>query len=145
MKTNIDQIDHHKPSFTVPDGYFENLYDRITHRIEEKKVVPFKKKIYWTVSSAAACVALIFLTFLFTRPNPEIAQQHESDDLYYQMLYMSDGIELLAEMAYTNEENLFADTSINDEEYEQIIRFLAQDNFNVIDIVNSDMSLYDSY
>ncbi|MCR5312860.1 MAG: hypothetical protein K6E54_04315 [Bacteroidaceae bacterium] len=61
--------------FKVPEGYFDNLSQRIMQNIpqEEEKVIStktqrislFSNKIIWGIVGAAACAALIFLPNMF--------------------------------------------------------------------------------
>ncbi|MFM6975876.1 MAG: hypothetical protein ACKOW2_03375 [Sphingobacteriaceae bacterium] len=55
MAPKLAKVDKTNP-FKVPEGYFDNLADRIQHRVEQKpkmKVIPL-----WARYAAAACLTL---------------------------------------------------------------------------------------
>ena len=71
MNKNLDDIKK-KPSFQVPDGYFEDLPLRIQKRIEAEK--PRSKSIHlpsWSYATAAAIILITsFFVFFNTNQNP---------------------------------------------------------------------------
>jgi hypothetical protein len=134
--------------FTVPDGYFDTLQERIMKRIqtEESKAKDQGRTIRMhsyrrTLIAAAACILLIFtgaaLYITYTGKQNIVAQMAIDDDFYH-WFYAADGETLLAESLDIHvPENFMADETAYSEEDEAIIRFLERENINVVAIVHS--------
>ena len=145
MKMKKDIFDNTNP-FTVPDGYFDLLQERIMSQIQaeenrtDKKARNIKIKSYHTLIAAAACILLIFTgVTLYMTSNVENSVVAETivDDEFYQWLYASDRATLMAESLVADlHENFSAYESSYSEEDEEIIQFLERDNINVMAIVH---------
>ncbi len=146
---NTNQFNNENP-FTVPEGYFDTLQERIMNRVRESeserkpngRVVKFG--FYRTMIAAAACVALIFAAALLYRTGTEtqpIATESIDDDTFLQWFYTSENAALIAELS---DLPATEDSAIDedDAEDEEIIRFLERDNITVVAIVNAQ-ALYD--
>ena len=143
-------FDHTNP-FTVPEGYFDTLQDRIMNRIHAEdnnaKVQgrTVRMNPYRTLIAAAACILLIFtgaaLYMKYSERQPVMAES-VVDDEFYRWIYASDKATLLAESLYFHtSENTTADENTCFEEDEAIITFLERNNINVLAIamlMNSD-------
>ena len=142
MKQDI--FENSSNPFTVPDGYFDSLQERIMNRIRaednhlkvERRIIgitPFR-----TLVAAAACILLIFtaVTLYTTHSNKKnIVAEYVVDEDFYRWFYTSDGTALLAEsLDITAPDNSEFDYSEKDE---AIIRFLERENINLVAIVHS--------
>ncbi len=133
--------------FTVPDGYFDTLQERVMSHIEDKQQAAVESRVvrmgYYRVWIAvAACVLFIFTAGVLYIANidrqPTVAQSIVDDDIFYQWFYASDRTTLLAEsLDMTMPEHFAADEEYISEEDEAIISFLERDNINVVAIVHS--------
>ena len=137
-----DILDNKSNPFSVPDGYFDSLQERIMDNVQIEKargriirITPLRVLI-----AVAACFLLIFTgAALFTthsNKQPVVAEQVVDND-FYQWLYLSDMTTLLAGLLdITVPENL----ANNDIEYsgeeEAIMRFFERDNVNLIAMLN---------
>ena len=141
---NKDIFDNNSNLFTVPDGYFDFLQERIMNNVQSEKdrlksqarIIPFRMLI-----AVAACLLLIFTagTALFlTHSNKQLAvAETVIDDDFYRWLFISDMISLLAEsLDITMPENFMDNYTDFCEEEEAIIRFFERDNVNLIAMLN---------
>jgi len=144
MKNEI--FDNNSNPFTVPDGYFDTLQERIMSRIQaEENLMKTERRIIrmtpWrTLVAAAACILLIFsiaTLYLTHSNNKQLVAEMEMviDEDFYQWLYASEEATWLAESLDIDiPENLEIDYS---EENEAIISFLERDNISVAAILYS--------
>jgi len=138
-----DILENNTCPFTVPEGYFDTLQDRIMTRIraEESRTIriPFFRKMV----AAAACVLFIFAAatmYLTYTGKQSVANEMASviDEEFYRWFYASDRVSLIAESldivmpdSFMNFETGFS------EEDKAIIQFLERDNINVAAILYS--------
>ena len=143
MNMKKDIFDKTNP-FTVPDGYFDSLQERIMNRIQAEKTPEITKRNiqmrpFRLLIAAAACILLIFigttLYMTYTADHPAVAESLVDDD-FYQWFYTSDGATLMAESLDITG-NITASENNFSEEDEAIIYFLERDNINVMAIVYS--------
>ena len=143
MKNDI--FDNNNNPFTVPDGYFDTLQERIMSRIQAEdnmmkagggriiRMTPWR-----TLVAAAACILLIFSvsTLYLTHSNKQqLVAEMVIDEDFYQWLYASEEATWLAEsLDFDMPENFEFDYS---EENEAIISFLERDNISVAAILYS--------
>ena len=131
--------------FTVPDGYFDTLQERIMSRIEAEDNLVRTRNLrilnIRTMIAAAACLLFIFtgatLYMRYSEPQFVIAESIPDED-FYQWLYASDETTLLAgslDIAMP-EGFLFGETAFS-EENAAIIAFLERDNISVAAILHS--------
>ena len=146
MKDNI--FDNNANPFTVPDGYFDNLQERIMNRIGAEKnraknqgrivrIHPYR----WTLVAAAACVLFIFagttLYKAYTDKQAFVAETAIDED-FYRWFYASDEATLLAESLDVQiPEYFMTDETEYSEEDEVIILFFERDNISLAAIVYS--------
>ena len=137
--------------FTVPDGYFDTLNDRIMSRIKESAApMPTKKAnagrivrmpLYLKLVAAAVCILCIFagatLYLTNTSKQPIIAASAIDED-FYQWMYASDLSSQMAESLNIQfPEHFFTDETDLSEEDEAIIHFLERDNIQLAAILYS--------
>ena len=144
MKKDIFENKAHP--FTVPDGYFDTLHERIMSRIEDENHLEVQGRIirmplYRKWIAAAACILLIFAGATLYKTYPEkqpLLAEFAIDDDFYQWLYASDGATLMAEsLDIQIPENMITNRTALSEEDEAIIQFLERDNINVVAILFS--------
>ena len=132
--------------FTVPDGYFDTLQERIMSRIEaEDNLLRTRGNIRTlnirTMLAAAACVLFIFtgatLYMRYSEPQFMIAESVLDDD-FYQWLFASDEATLLAESLNIamSDDFIYHETDFSEEDA-AIIAFLERDNISVAAILHS--------
>jgi len=143
--------------FTVPDGYFDTLQERIMSRIEAEKNAIDKRqpRIYPLIAhhssyipyhyrkwiAAAACLLFIFtgatLYMRYSEPQFVLAELVLDDD-FYQWLYASDEATLLAESLNIamSDDFMYHETEYSEEDA-AIIAFLERDNISVAAILHS--------
>jgi len=131
--------------FTVPDGYFDTLQERIMSRIEAEDNLVRTRNIrilnIRTMIAAAACLLFIFtgatLYMRYSEPQFVIAESIPDED-FYQWLYASDETTLLAESLdiAMPEGFMFGETGFSEEDA-VIIAFLERDNISVAAILHS--------
>ena len=155
MKKNI--FDNQGNPFTVPDGYFDTLQERIMSRIEAEEdaktpIVPINYSPFAPHSSlftlhfkkwiaAAACILFFFTgTVLYMRYSEyrHVIAESVLDEDFYQWLYVSDEATILAESLdiYIPESYMFNENGFSEED-EAIIAFLERDNISVAAILHS--------
>ena len=140
-------FDHTNP-FTVPEGYFDTLQDRIMTRVQTEEKSGFRISRFRfnfvegfalrTLVAAAACILFIFagaaLYTVFTDRQP-ITAELAADDEFYQWVYVSDDATLLAESLDIDiPEDFIATPNDYFEENDAIISFLERDNISVVAI-----------
>ena len=145
MKKDIFENKDHP--FTVPDGYFDTLNERIINRIQAEendqkdqgriiRMHPYRKWI-----AAAACILFIFagVTLYMNHQKKQlIIAEYAIDDDFYQWLYASDGATLMAKsLNIQMPENFVTAATGFSEEEDAIIQYLERDNINVAAIVYS--------
>ncbi len=135
---------NHKNPFAVPEGYFDNLQNKVMERIRKEegmvartRVVRFKS--YRTLVAAAACVLLLFTAGVLWWVNPvqqpAVAEEWYMDDnAFFQLMYTSD-IPLVSEVLNTS--TTIDDNDWTEEQEQEIIHFLERDNMMFIAIANS--------
>ena len=146
-------FDNQANPFTVPDGYFDTLQERIMSRIQDEishsdkscvcldEVAPRPIIHFRTWIAAAACILFIFtgasLYMRYSERRPVIAESVLDDD-FYQWLYASDETTLLAESLdiAIPDGFTFSETGYSEED-EAIISFLERDNIIVAAIMHS--------
>ena len=147
MYMTKDIFDNKSNPFTVPDGYFDSLQERIMSRIEaEENLLKEESRIVrmipWrTLVAAAACILLIFagaaLYVTHTDKQAFVAEMVIDED-FYQWLYVSDAATWLAESLDMDiPDNLTGYELDYSEEEEAIISFLERDNISVAAILYS--------
>jgi ABC-type long-subunit fatty acid transport system fused permease/ATPase subunit len=145
-------LDNNTCPFTVPDGYFDTLQERIMNRIQiEENEKRSRHSSFFTLHSsfftfrtlvaAAACLLFIFtgatLYMRYSDKQPIIAESLLDED-FYRWFYASDEATLFAESLDIDmpDDYMFYETDYSEEE-EAIIRFLERDNINVAAILHS--------
>jgi len=159
MKKDI--FDNNANPFTVPDGYFDTLQERIMRRIQdeenrhtlsgcvtkadEPRIVALHSSFlslkYRRLFAAAACILFIFsisvATYVMYANKQSVIAETSIDEDFYQWLYMSDRTTLLAESLNITIPEKFANDNNYSEMDEDIIRFLERDNINTVAILYS--------
>jgi len=134
--------------FTVPDGYFDILQERIMSRIEIEEIRskeqgrivrmhPYRRALV----AAAACVLFMFagasLYVVYTSKQSFVAETVIDED-FYRWFYATDGATLLAEALDVQIPEIFlTDETEYSEEDEAIIQFFERDNISLAAIVHS--------
>jgi len=145
MNMKRDNFENKVHPFTVPEGYFDNLHDRIMSRIQAEENHKgmsgriIRMPLYWKWMAAAACILFIFAgaTLFLTQPDKQlVVAEYVIDDDFYQWFYASDGATLMAESLgiQVSESFMIADAGLSEED-EAIIHFLERDNVNVAAIL----------
>jgi UDP-N-acetylmuramyl pentapeptide synthase len=145
MKNDI--FDRTNP-FTVPEGYFDALHERLISRVRAEADCPKAERriaglrAFMLPVAAAACILLAVagaaLHALRTSGVRPAMAEASLDDDFYQWFYTSDGVTLLSESLNANmPESVAADEAVSSEEDDAIIRFLERANINVAAIVLS--------
>ena len=146
MNMKKDIFENKAHPFTVPDGYFDTLHERIMSRIEDENHLEVKGRIirmplYRKWIAAAACILLIFAGATLYKTYPEkqpLLAEFTIDDDFYQWLYTSDETTLMAEsLNIQMPENFVTAATGFSEEEDAIIHFLERDNINVAAILYS--------
>jgi len=148
MNMKKDIFENNTCPFTVPDGYFDTLQERIMSRIQAEENAKvrgrvIKMPLYLKLVAAAACILFIFAgaTLYMTHTNKQfIVAEMETvlDDNFYQWFYASDGIALMAEsLDIQMPENFMTGETRFSEEDEAIIQFLERDNIHIAAILYS--------
>ena len=145
MKMEKDIFENKALPFTVPEGYFDALPERIMSRIQTEenrpaakgriiRMLPYRKWI-----AAAACVLLIFAgaTLYLTISQKQLVMAEIAiDDDFFHWLYAADDATLMAEtLDIPMPENIIANEAALSDEDEAIIHFLERDNINVAAIL----------
>ena len=148
---NVDIFENKACPFTVPDGYFDTLQERVMNRIqaEEKQGRIIKMPLYRKMIAAAACVLFIFASatlYLTNTGKLSLIAETEMiiDDEFYRWFFASDAVSQLAESLDIQmpENFMFYDNDLSKEE-EAIIQFLERDNISVAAILYSiDNEIY---
>ena len=140
--------------FTVPEGYFDTLQDRIMDRIREEERLKVKglgspniRFVVRTMLAAAACVLFIFvgaaLYTVFTE-RQTIASKWVVDDDFYRWVYATEGATLLAESLDIDvPDDFMTNENGSPEEDDVIISFLERDNISVAAIAMFMRNNYD--
>jgi len=147
MNMKKDIFENKVNPFTVPEGYFDNLHERIMSRIqaeEKHKGISgriIRMPLYWKWIAAAACILFIFAgaTLFLTQPYKQlVVAEYVIDDDFYQWFYASDGATLMAESLdiQVSENFMIANAGLSEED-EAIIHFLERENINVAAILYS--------
>ena len=147
MNMKRDIFENNTCPFTVPDGYFDTLHERIMSRIQAENDHPEVNQriigipLYRKLIAVAACILFIFAaaTLYWTYPGKHlaVAESTPNDDLF-QWLYASDEATLMAEsLDIQIPENVMVEETDWTEEEEAIIYFLERDNINVAAILYS--------
>ena len=129
--------------FTVPNGYFDSLQERIMNRIHAEETPKAKKRSiqmrpFRVLVAAAACVLLIFAgatLYMVQTDKQSFVTKSIVDDDFYQWFFTSDRATLMSESLNPN--NFVSDENNFSEEDEAIIHFLERDNIHVVAIVYS--------
>ena len=155
MKKDIFKNNSHP--FTVPDGYFDTLHERIMNRIQAEENVKgqtltrnrsvfasrssFFTLHYRKLIAVAACILFIFAGAALRMTYMEkqlLVAGFAIDDEFYQWLYTSDGATIMAETLDVHiPENIITNETALSEEDEAIIHFFERDNINVAAILYS--------
>ena len=141
MKKDI--FDNNTNPFTVPDGYFDTLHERIMNRIKVEESNPSHISHYIRrIVAVAASIALICTVaaayIMYDGKQPFIAETTTVDEDFYQLLYTSDRTTLLVESLNISMPTNFANNkTYSPEEDEAIIQFLERDNINLIAFIQS--------
>lgn len=137
--------------FSVPDGYFDALNERIMNRIQESaSQMPVNKiktgriinmPLYLKLVAAAACILFIFaggIMYLTNTSKQPIVATSVIDEDFYQWMYASDLSSQMAESLNIQfPEYFFTDETDFSEEDEAIIQFLERDNIQLAAILYS--------
>ena len=141
---NKEIFDNKSNPFTVPQGYFDTLQERVMNRIrtEENQMKANSRIIRMTplrtLLAAAACIALIFMSasmYVLLSDKQSFVSQTVIDDDFYRWLYASDDATWLAE-ALEMETPDDLEFEYNEED-EAIIQFLERNNISVAAILYS--------
>ena len=148
MNMKKDIFENNACPFTVPDGYFDTLQERIMSRIEAEENAKVRGRIirmplYRKLVAAAACILFIFagatLFKTYSGKHSFVAEtEMVFDDDFYQWFYASDRIALMAEsLDIQMPESFMTVDSGFSEEDEAIIQFLERDNIHIAAILYS--------
>ena len=143
MNMKKDLFENNAHPFTVPDGYFDTLNERIMNRIQAEentgriiRMSPVRKWI-----AAAACILFISASAILMITYQEkklVLSEITLDDDFYQWLFASDDATLMAEsLDFHVPENMIIDETRLSEEDEAIIQFLERDNIQLAAILYS--------
>ncbi len=143
MKKDI--LNNNANPFTVPDGYFDSLQERIMSRVQAEKNHTkaegrtIRMNPYRALVAVAACILFIFtgaVLYMTYADKQAVVAETAVDEDFYQWFYVSDRATLMAETLDINMPEHIT-TSADSEEDDAIIRFLERDNINVVAIVHS--------
>ena len=145
MKKDI--FDNNSNPFTVPDGYFDSLQERIMNRIRtEENHTKSERRIIRMISfrklvAAAACILFILtgaaIYVSHSSKQSSIAETVIDDD-FFRWLYASDAATWLSEsLDVIMPENFTGFEMDFSEEDEAIINFLERDNISIAAILYS--------
>ena len=147
MNMKRDIFENNTCPFTVPDGYFDTLQERIMSRIQAEENAKIRGRVIkmplYRKLVAAACILFIFagatLYLTYTNKQSIVAETGTVlDDDFYQWFYASDGIALMAEsLDIQMPENFMTGETCFSEEDEAIIQFLERDNIHIAAILYS--------
>jgi len=153
MKRDI--LENNTCPFTVPDGYFDTLQERIMCRIraeENRREVQgriVRMPLYRKMIAAAACALFIFFaaTLHITYTGKKSAMNEVAtaiDEEFYRWFYAADRVSQIAESLDVIMPDYFMTSETGFcEEDEAIIQFLERDNINVAAILYSfDNEMY---
>ena len=129
--------------FTVPEGYFDALQERIMQRIQAEESPPevqgrtVRMNPYRAMIAAAACVLFIFCGATLYKAHTErqvFVAESTVDDDFYRWCYASDRNTLLVESLNFDTPEYVLTNKNHVEEDEAIISFLERDNINTLAI-----------
>jgi hypothetical protein len=108
----LEDINKENP-FSVPDGYFDNFYDRLQNKLvyeEPKKEIKLNFNLSRILNPLAKIAAIILLMLLLTNIDEKesIYLVESNDDYVSNMLYEMDDLSF-AEAYYSEEEELNSD------------------------------------
>ena len=157
MNMKRDIFENNTCPFTVPDGYFDTLQERIMSRIrteESRQEVQgriVRMPLYRKIVAAAACVLFIFsaATLYVTHTDKQSAMDEMAmaiDEEFYRWFYAADRVSEIAESLDVVMPDCFmtSDTAFSEED-EAIIQYFERDNINVAAIlysIDNDMFLF---
>ena len=155
MNMKSDIFEKNDCPFTVPDGYFDTLQERIMSRIRteencrEAQGRTIRMSLYRKMVAAAACVLFIFagatLYMTYSEKQSIVAEiETVVDEDFYRWLYTSDRLTQMAEtLDILMPENFLTCEAGFSEEDKAIIQFLERGNINVAAILYSiDNEIY---
>lgn len=126
--------------FTVPEGYFDTLQERIMKRVQAEVSPPDAKgriirmNPFRTMIATAACILFIFtgavLHKAYTERQSFVAESLVDDD-FYRWFYTSDRSTLLAESLDFDTQGNILVSSNHFEEDDAIISFLERNNISL--------------
>ena len=144
MKRDI--FENNTCPFTVPEGYFDTLHERIMRRIrveESRQGRVVRMSLYRKIVAAAACVLFIFsaATMYITYADKQSVMNEMAtaiDEEFYRWFYAADRVSQIAESLDVVMPDYFMtyNTALSEED-KAIIQFLERDNFNVAAILYS--------
>ena len=143
MSMKRDIFENNSCPFTVPDGYFDTLQDRIMSRIhaeENRQSRIIRMPLYRRMVAAAACILFIFAAaslYMYTGKQSVMNEVAAAvDEEFYRWFYEADRVSEIAEsLDVMMPDNFMAyETGFSDED-ESIIQFLERDNLNVAAIL----------
>ena len=147
MKRDI--FENNECPFTVPEGYFDTMQERIMSRVrteESRREVQgrtIRMPLYRKIVAAAACVLFIFASITLYMTNTgklSVVAEIETtiDEEFYQWFYASDGLTQIAEsLDILMPDNFMTAEAGFSEEDEAIIQFLERNSINVAAILYS--------
>ena len=144
MKRDI--FENNACPFTVPEGYFDTLQERIMSQIRAEESPPkvqgrTVRIVLYRKLVAAACILFVFagatLYMTYTKKQSVMAEIETSiDDEFYRWFYAADRVSQIAEsLDIMMPDNFMTSETVFSEEDEAIIQFLERDNINVTAIL----------
>ena len=108
----LESIELRQTPFTVPEGYFDTLSERVNARLkEEKKVSRDAFRPVWRAVAAAACIALVALGVWRFSPAPA-AETTASADQEYLISYLNVSDAQIADYGETESDNTLTQDEI---------------------------------
>ncbi|MDR1864222.1 MAG: hypothetical protein LBR08_01485 [Bacteroidales bacterium] len=134
-----EELDKRNP-FSVPEGYFDQLQEKVVFRIKKEKKSVFRIRYYKYVA-AAACIllfsvwGLLFLTD--TRQPATVGENADEEELELWMYDVLDKTTLTAALLNIETSEDILETCCSEEQEMEIIRFLERENITIAAIVHS--------
>jgi hypothetical protein len=123
--------------FSVPDGYFDGLQEKIMDDIRKDEQPVFRIKPYYKYIAAAACVLLISTFGFLWWTNQQSMPIANNEENMAQWMDVLDRTSLMAAILDIEmpEETLINEPS--EEQEREIIRFLEHENITIVAIVHA--------
>ena len=146
MNIKKDIFENNAHPFTVPDGYFDTLQERIMSRIHAEESTAIQKRIirmthFKALVAAAACLLLIFTgaAIYIANTSLQATVTHLAiDEDFYRWFYATETVSQMAESLDIHvPESIMTDEEGFSDEDKEIIYFLERDNIHVAAILYS--------